>query len=139
MDETDTRLINWQLVGNGSHRLDFVDVNFDGFVDILASDNAFPAKFDNSEIDAAYVSGSRVLINDGTGHFATIVHQQINETGEYLRSHVPSLNNKGELKWTVIKPDGSATVDVITRSLNMKLSTGPNGIDPAKYLSLIHI
>ena len=133
VDETDTRLINWQLVGNGSHRLDFVDVNFDGFVDILASDNAFPAKFDNSEIDAAYVSGSRVLINDGTGHFATIVHQQINETGEYLRSHVPSLNNKGELKWTVIKPDGSATVDVITRSLNMKLSTGPNGIDPAKY------
>ena len=87
----------------------------------------------NHTIDGSYLSGDKVLINDGTGHFATIVHQQINETGDFFITQTHSLNAKGELKWTAIKPDGSATVDVITRSLNMKLSTGPNGIDPAKY------
>ena len=52
-DETDERLFNWVLAGNTAHQLDFVDINDDGFIDILVSDhgnsfNKIPALTDNS-------------------------------------------------------------------------------------------
>ncbi len=134
-DETDSRLYNWVLAGSAAHKLDFIDVNFDGYVDILLSDHGYRFQLTqlNSSLDKSILSGSRVLINDGTGNFLTIMHQQINNTGDFLPSHIPSISEKGSLKWTSVNPNGTEQVEVITRYLNIHLSTGPNGIDPAKY------
>jgi hypothetical protein len=138
VDETDDRLYNWLLVGNGMHRVDFLDVNEDGFVDILVSDHALPFNFHNSTVNTAYLSGSRVLLNDGEGHFVVVIHQQVNNEGLYLQSHIPSLDLSGELKWTVVNAGYSGNnpgskLEIITRKLNLALSTGPNGIDPRIY------
>jgi hypothetical protein len=133
IDETDTRLYNWLLIGGGAHRLDFLDVNDDSYVDILVSDHGHPVGFHDWAIHGSILSGSRVLVNDGTGNFVTVIHQQINDSGDFLPSFVPSLNSRNELRWTVFNPNSTSQVEVRTRQLNMALSTGPNGIDPAKY------
>ena len=133
IDETDTRLYNWSLIGGGAHRLDFLDVNDDSYVDILVSDHGHPVGFHDWAIHGSILSGSRVLVNDGTGNFVTVIHQQINDSGDFLPSFVPSLNSRNELRWTVFNPNSTSQVEVRTRQLNMALSTGPNGIDPAKY------
>ncbi len=134
VDETDQRLFNWLLVGPGMHRIDFVDVNGDEFVDILVSDHGAPWKFHNSTIAADVLSGSRVLVNDGTGHFAVIVHQQIASDIGSDASYVPWLNAGGRLRWTTFKPAGDGqNLDIHTRYLNQQLSTGPNGLDPAEW------
>ena len=133
IDETDTRLYNWSLIGGGAHRLDFLDVNDDSYVDILVSDHGHPVRFHDWAIHGSILSGSRVLVNDGTGNFVTVIHQQINDSGDFLPSFVPSLNSRNELRWTVFNPNSTSQVEVRTRQLNMKLSTGPNGIDPTKW------
>jgi len=133
IDETDTRLYNWSLIGGGAHRLDFLDVNDDSYVDILVSDHGHPVGFHDWAIHGSILSGSRVLVNDGTGNFVTVIHQQINDSGDFLPSFVPSLNSRNELRWTVFNPNSTSQVEVRTRQLNMALSTGPNGIDSAKY------
>ncbi len=128
IDETSSRLYNWVLISGGIHRLDFIDVNNDGHLDILTSDHgkAFCCKY-NLPVE----SGSRVLLNDGTGHFVTVIHQQVNETGGYLPSFIPSLDSNNNLSWTVIQAMNGSSVTVTTRSLNVSLSTGPNLTDPA--------
>jgi len=133
IDETDTRLHNWSLIGGGAHRLDFLDVNDDSYVDILVSDHGHPVGFHDWAIHGSILSGSRVLVNDGTGNLVTVIHQQINDSGDFLPSFVPSLNSRNELRWTVFNPNSTSQVEVRTRQLNMALSTGPNGIDSAKY------
>jgi len=127
IDDTENRLYNWSLIGGGIHRIDYLDVNGDGFVDILVSDlgSAF-------ESNISLTANSRVLVNDGTGHFVTVIHQQINDQGESLPSYIPSLNTLGRLRWTAFNPGSDrSTVPVITRSVDFKLSTGPNMADPA--------
>ncbi len=134
VDETDTRLFNWSLPGGGAHRVDFRDVNGDGFVDILVSDHGVPWRMlDSAGVDHDVGGGSRVLVNDGTGHFAVVAHAQILGGDGFLPSHVPFMDAAGELNWAVMDTVGSNQVRVITRSLNMRLSTGPNGIDPADF------
>jgi hypothetical protein len=132
-DETDSRLYNWVLIGGGPHRLDFLDVNGDGFVDILTSDHGSalccPGPFEGNGIMAS----SRLLINDGTGHFVTTIHQQINDRDGFKPSFIPSLDAPGRLRWTVIDANGTPSVDVITRSLDVSLSTGPNMTNPRAW------
>lgn len=140
VDETDSRLFNWSMVD--SEGSIFVrDVNGDGFEDVLTSVHGYPWRFHDWSIDGAYLSGARVLLNDGTGHFVTVAHQQINNEGEYWPSHIPFLNDSNQLRWSVIRaqkpehlePEPDNQVEVFTRYLNMTLSTGPNGTDPAKW------
>jgi len=136
VDETESRLYNWFLPGGGQHRLDFIDFNGDGHVDILTSDLGYPNWSQNSVLNnindiPPVASGSRVLVNDGTGHFVTVVHQQINETGDFLPSFIPALDSQNRLRWTMFDPRGTSNVSVKTRYLNMALSTGPNMTDPS--------
>lgn len=134
IDETDDRLFNFYLVGGGYHRVDYLDINGDSYVDILLSDHGALGEIDWPEFDASILSASKVLINDGTGHFVVAIHDQINDQGKSLESHVPSLNSEGKLKWTALDIlNSSSTVGVVTRSLSKPLSTGPFGINPAKY------
>lgn len=137
-DQTDERLFNWSLAGNTAHQMDFLDINDDGFVDILISDhgNAFnkiPALQNNS-----IGGGSRVLVNDGTGHFAVIAHHQIHETKSFGATFVPSISKyDGKLRFTRMDslpsspPSRSISVEEI--EFAYVYSTGPNGIDPAEY------
>ncbi|MEP5764035.1 MAG: VCBS repeat-containing protein [Halieaceae bacterium] len=135
VDETDSRLFNWNLMGGGAHRLDYADVNGDGFIDILASDNGIMWEvLDAAGVeDYSIAANARVLVNDGTGHFAVVAEQQIHGDYGYMPSYVFFLDEAGELNWSSMDTNGGNDVRVVTRSLNMKLSTGPNGIDPAQY------
>jgi hypothetical protein len=129
-DDTDSRLYNWLLTGPGHHRLDFLDVNGDGFVDILTSDHG-SALWQDPQVDESMTTGSRVLVNDGTGHFVTVIHQQISDGHGFRPSFIPSINANNQLRWTSFDPRGAPTFDVVTRMLDMELSTGPNMTDPA--------
>lgn len=138
VDETDTRLFNWTLAGNTAHQLDFVDINADGFVDILVSDhgNAFnkiPALQNNS-----IGGGSRVLINDGTGHFVVVAHHLIHDNKGFGATFVPSISRyDGKLRFTRMDslPSGppSRTISVEEVTFSYVYSTGPNGTDPADW------
>lgn len=140
VDETDSRLFNWSMVDSEGD-ITVLDVNGDGFEDVLTSVHGYPWRFHDWSIDGAYLSGARVLLNDGTGHFVTVAHQQINNEGEYWPSHIPFLDDLNQLRWSVIRaqkpehlePEPDNQVEVFTRYLNMTLSTGPNGADPAKW------
>ena len=138
VDQTDERLFNWTLAGNTAHQMDFLDINADGFVDILVSDhgNAFnkiPA-LQNSSVGG----GSRVLVNDGTGHFVVIAHHLIHENKAFGATFVPSISRyDGKLRFTRMDslPFGppSRTISVEEIEFAYVYSTGPNGIDPADY------
>ena len=135
-DETDRRLFNWVLAGNSAHQLDFIDVNSDGFIDILVSDhgdslwNLENFDYKNSGIGG----GSRVLLNDGTGHFMVVAHHQIHKGENYGVTHVPSIDLNNLIRFTQIQPK-SLTNNISTRTvlINKGLSTGPNGRDPAEW------
>jgi hypothetical protein len=140
IDETESRLYNWFLPGSGQHRLDFRDVNGDGHIDILSSDHGdinLPPLISGDPLPPI-ATGSKVLVNDGTGHFVTVIHQQINEIPEFLPSFIPSLNSDNKLRWTMIdhinataNGGGGSLIPITTRILNMALSTGPNMTDPS--------
>jgi len=141
LDESDDRLYNWLIGGNGAHQVDIADVNQDGFPDILLSDHGdvWFNKMFNGEIPLLNTSvgaGSKVLLNDGDGHFITVAHQNISKPFSYQASHIPSVSDSGLLRWTSInsRADGEpnkVAVEVVT--LQRPISTGPNGIDPADF------
>ena len=137
-DETDDRLFNWTLAGNSAHQLDFIDINKDGFVDILVSDhgNAFN-KIDSLK-DHSIGGGSRVLINDGTGHFIVVAHHLIHENKDFGATFVPSISNyDGKLRFTRMDslPFGapSRSISVEEVEFSYGYSTGPNGSDPSAW------
>jgi hypothetical protein len=133
VDETASRLFNWLMIGPGVHRIDYVDVNGDGFPDILITDY-IPADLPEmkGQTPVALTTPAQVLLNDGTGHFVSVIHQQINDTNDGdISEFVWSMDAEGRLKWTSINPNGTSEVQVVTRTLSIALSTGPNGSNPA--------
>ena len=137
-DETDERLVNWVLAGNAPHQLDFIDLNDDGFIDILVSDHGnmfhkIPSLQDNS-----LGGGSRVLINDGTGHFVVVAHHLIHQNKAFGTTFVPSISAFDEkLRFTRMdtfassQPSRSIYVEEV--EFDYAYSTGPNGRDPAAW------
>ncbi len=139
-DETDSRLYNWVLGGNSSHQVDLVDVNEDGYIDILLSDhgNAWFNKQFRGELEflTGIGYGNKLLLNDGTGHFIVVAHQQISPAMTYRPTMIPTIDTNGKIKWVSIRVESdleakTAGVEVVT--LNQTISTGPNGIDPKSY------
>lgn len=158
VDETEKRLFNWNMFNPGTHSLHFHDFNNDGFVDIYAEDKGcnFYAAGGEPKIPEDYLCNGKVLVNDGTGHFVVIIEtNQLNQIS-YLDENYPrwypfpgfspiiGMTKDKDLFWSYINhdydpPDGSngddvvinGKVEVVTVKLNKKLSTGPNGVDPA--------
>ena len=140
VDETDSRLYNWLMHAKGSHVLRMTDINNDGFIDVVLSDTA---RYRAQSLEGQRTNtgiGSRMLINDGLGNFVVTAYQQIDiptedkETGAYIFSK----STQGIMKWFHIYPrceDGlpgkCLNLDII--DIENDFSTGPNGIDPAKY------
>lgn len=139
-DETDTRLYNWVIHAKGSHVLRMTDINNDGFIDVVLSDTArySPESLVGQRTNTGI--GSKMLINDGLGNFVVTAFQQIDipteakETGPYIFSK----SDEGIIKWFHIYPrceDGlpgkCLNLDII--DIENDFSTGPNGVDPAKY------
>ena len=139
-DETDSRLYNWLMHAKGSHVLRMTDINDDGFIDVVLSDTA---RYRAQSLEGQRTNtgiGSRMLINDGLGNFVVTAYQQIDiptedkETGAYVFSK----STQGIMKWFHIYPrceDGlpgkCLNLDII--DIENDFSTGPNGVDPAKY------
>jgi len=138
VDETDSRLFNYVMLA-GSHQLRFVDINSDGAVDILVSNSGDIGSGLESlgyfDYDEKGIGGStRVLVNDGTGHFAVIAHHQIHYGVGYTNAHTPSLASNGILRFVRISPEyNNPTTHVRVVSTKYPYSTGPNGRDPADW------
>ena len=140
-DETDTRLYNWLIGGAGYHQVDIADVNQDGFPDLLLSDHGdvwFNKMFrgDIPNLNTSVGAGSKILLNDGDGHFVTVAHQNISKPFSYQASHIPSMTESGLLRWTSINSRTDVTpntvaVEVVT--VERALSTGPNGVNPSDF------
>ena len=153
-DETEKRLFNWNLFNPGTHSMHFHDFNGDGYIDIYAEDKGcnWYAAGGSPTIPEDYLCNGKVLVNDGTGHFIVIIEtNQINQIAFLDENHPRSFPWPGfspiigmtkdkELFWSYINHDydvvdGEAVyngnVDVVSVKLSKKLSTGPNGIDPA--------
>ena len=138
-DETDDRLFNWILASGAVHQLDFLDINGDGAVDILVSDTNDVLQHLEDSTDFSYgkngIGGAtRVLINDGTGHFFVVAHHQIHKGVGHTDTHVPSLTSDGLLRFTRIQPKhGSSDVEARVVTAAYPYSTGPNGRDSAEW------
>ena len=153
-DETEKRLFNWNLFNPGTHSMHFHDFNGDGYIDIYAEDKGcnWYAAGGSPTIPEDYLCNGKVLVNDGTGHFIAIIEtNQINQIAFLNENHPRSVPWPGfspilgmtkdkELFWSYINHDYdvvdgeaaySGNVDVVSVKLSNKLSTGPNGIDPA--------
>jgi hypothetical protein len=122
IDETGDRLFNWSMMVGGVHRLEVLDVNGDGHLDILTSDMG---------IRGATSNPNKVLVNDGTGHFLNVISQQMvhDDIGEYS-TYIPRLTPDGILQWTAFTLPGTGNVEVMTITMDEALSTGPNMTNP---------
>ena len=137
-DETDNRLFNWVLPSGHTHKIDFIDINGDGFKDILVSShgNAF------HRVDGLRTNGlggaSRVLINDGTGHFVVVAHELIHADKEYGTTFIPSISSYDN-KLRFIRIDSRGYTNPGNRAFteeikfNYPFSTGPNNRDPSQW------
>jgi hypothetical protein len=153
-DATDTSLYNFFLGASGSHQPHFVDVNGDGFVDILATD---PYGQSSANADGATFSSdprtwaTRILINTGTGKFVQAMWNEFREHTLAMRdlARDPRMSQYDNNVGFYVLPD--RRIGYIARQLTSTvgpegyvgriawfdfrarapLSTGPNGTDPA--------
>lgn len=156
VDETESRIFGFNMMAPGSgHWSNFIDVNGDGFDDLITMDPTtfgldinrngqadYRVRTPGSDFDidlALNLSpGTKVLLNDGTGHFVVAIDYQIpwSQT-EILPTFLTSLDEFGRLRFTGIQSDPTYRSDklayITTRTLDYVLSTGPNGRNPAEY------
>ena len=141
-DETDSRLFGWLMAGSMSHEIELLDVNGDGFKDLLLSDhgNGFdkldkPRNNFNSRKYLDIGQNTQVLVNDGTGHFYTQIHTQL--FSGCRGSDTPALGPDGRMLFMCINAPNTANpgyeAEIRTTQLTRPLSTGPFGLDPADF------
>lgn len=153
VDETEQRLFNFNMMGvTAGHRIDYFDVNGDGFLDMILCDvgglyldvdrdgevnyqQQGPGEDADKRIAKNLSIGSKVLINDGTGAFAVVLDYQI-PPDLYSQKYSPfitSLDEQGRLRFTSFQTiyNDAGRVQIVTRMLDYALSTGPNGTNPA--------
>lgn len=154
VDETSSRIFGLNLMNPGAgHWSNFFDVNGDGFLDLITmdpttntldvnrngqADYRMRTPGDDYDIDMAInlSPGTKVLLNDGTGHFVVVIDYQIpwNQI-DIMPTFVTSLDELGRLRFTGIQSDptfqSDKTAVITTRTVDFALSTGPNGSNPA--------
>ena len=86
-DQTDQRLWNYSLTADAAHDLVFIDVNNDGFIDIINPEGGQGANlyYNLGEgVDKAkFNEGNTILLNDGTGHFLQIMFAPFAREGTF--------------------------------------------------------
>ncbi len=147
VDETDSRLFNWLLhaenyLGDTAshHILTMTDINNDGFIDAIVTDGSGYTQGENRTNTQI---GSRMLLNDGDGHFVVIAYQQIDipSNDKPRGPYIFSKSNEGAINWFHIFPGGcGGTTNSYGKCINLDIididnnfSTGPNGVDPEQY------
>ena len=148
-DETNARLFNYSLTANAAHDLIFMDINNDGFFDILNPEGGSTNsnyRENGLAIDFAQLTeGNTILINDGTGHFLKIMFAPFSRPGTYHEDgfHYPNkwypfVHEDGSLGfiqldhgWTNY-PNGE--FDLFNYAhLDQIFYTGPEFVNPAIY------
>ena len=146
-DETASRFFNFNIRTGNMHRWNFADVNNDGYLDFISGDGCQRIFTDREgeimeDVPTNFGCNRKVAINDGTGHFVEIIGgmqiYQIFEGNEYKTGKVLaifSMDLNKNFLWAYVDAKGcngcnSAEGEIFTVKLD-KLSTGPNGIDPA--------
>jgi hypothetical protein len=146
-DVTDTSLYNFFLGKASGHEAQFVDVNGDGFPDILIPQHG--GAFDSTAATAAQTWANQILINTGTGKFVqamwnefhemTISQEQIVPDGFFLRQdskYTPYLLPDRRLGFIASQDmflNGVRKTAFFDFRAHQPLSTGPNGTDPALH------
>ena len=140
-DETSDRLFNFQQsVDSAAHTIHVVDVNSDGYPDVILSDReqwdgeiaSLGLAYDLSRV----TNGNKLLINDGTGHFVEshqTVFSDFTALAGWANSWFPVLNKDKTLTFVSLfrTPDDQNDLWQFAR-IRKPLSTGPNFLDPAE-------
>ena len=148
-DQTDQRLWNYSLTADAAHDLVFIDVNNDGFIDIINPEGGQGANlyYNLGEgVDKAkFNEGNTILLNDGTGHFLQIMFAPFAREGTFQddgffvpNKWYPIVHNDGSLGfvnldhgWTNY-PNGE--YDLFNYAhFNQTLHTGPEFVNSADY------
>ena len=135
-DETDKRLFNWSITKSASHDTMLVDVNGDGFLDILGPDGGGTAHHLKGKERSDYLymtDGNAILLNDGTGHYLNITTGTFNMMAmhNFIPKWVPLIHDDGRITFTALIEKAMVGDRFLTATLDRPLSTGPNFIDPS--------
>ena len=140
-DQTNERLLNFQVSGESAHDMLVQDINGDGAVDIIMSDrNAWydwmgvPLKKSSAYDVDKITSGNRMLINDGSGYFVS-THENIFASFAVLEgwsnSWYPVINKDKSITFTALHRTKDNQKDLWQYAkLKKPLSTGPFFTDP---------
>ena len=148
IDETDERLWNYSLTSEASHDLVFIDLNNDGFIDILTPEGGGNSTFHELGVgvDKANLNeGNTVLLNDGTGHFLQIMFAPFSQKGTfqedgffYPNKWYPIIHSDGSLGYVNLDhgwtnyPNGE--YDLFNYAhFDQTLYTGPKFVNSAEY------
>jgi hypothetical protein len=142
-DITDTSLYNFFLGKSSGHQVEFMDVNGDGFPDIIMPQVGY---FGPPAV-SAQTWANQVLINTGTGKFVqamwnefhemTLSQEQLVPGGGFLRQdwkYIPyPLPDRrlGFIASQYVFLNGVPKLGFFDFRAQTPLSTGPNGTDPA--------
>lgn len=147
-DETDDRLWNYSLSAEASHDLVFIDINNDGFIDILTPEGGGNSTFHHlgAGVDKAnFNEGNTILLNDGTGHFLQIMFAPFSQKGTFQtdgfffpNKWYPMIHTDGSLGYVNLDhgwtnyPNGE--YDLFNYAhFDQTLYTGPKFVNPADY------
>jgi hypothetical protein len=146
-DVTDTSLYNFFLGKAASHQPVFVDVNGDGFVDIVMPEFGNFSPVDGATMPQTWAN--QLLVNTGTGKFVqamwnefhelTLGHPGLAPAGAFVppaqdAKYIPYLLPDGRLgfvTWAPVFVGGVAKTMFLDFRAAARLSTGPGGTNPA--------